>query len=89
MSAREVYTRRSEGVSIWVVPSSAIHASDPDERDAWFELMMNAIDATLSSAPDTSILKHPSEGDDITAAARGMFRDYFSQASTAMINQRS
>ena len=59
------------------------------ERDAWFELMMNAIDATLSSAPDTSILKHPSEGDDITAAARGMFRDYFSQASTAMINQRS
>ena len=37
MSAREVYTRRSEGVSIWVVPSSAIHASDPDERDAWFE----------------------------------------------------
>ncbi len=37
MSAREVYTRRSEGVSIWVVPSSAIHASDPGERDAWFE----------------------------------------------------
>jgi ring-1,2-phenylacetyl-CoA epoxidase subunit PaaB len=36
-AARDVYTRRSEGVSIWVVPSTAIHASDPDERDAWFE----------------------------------------------------
>jgi ring-1,2-phenylacetyl-CoA epoxidase subunit PaaB len=36
-NARDVYTRRSEGVSVWVVPSSAIYASDPDEADAWFE----------------------------------------------------
>ena len=36
-AARDVYTRRSEGVSIWVVPSSQIHASDPHETDAWFE----------------------------------------------------
>jgi len=36
-AARDVYTRRSEGVSVWVVPSSQIHASDPDESDAWFE----------------------------------------------------
>src|SRR5580698_2270267 len=27
--ARDLYTRRQEGVSIWVVPSSAIVASDP------------------------------------------------------------
>jgi ring-1,2-phenylacetyl-CoA epoxidase subunit PaaB len=29
-SARDVYTRREEGNSIWVVPSSQIVASDPD-----------------------------------------------------------
>ena len=57
------------------------------ERDAWFELMMLAIDDTLAAAPDDSILKHPTEGADITATARAMFHDYFEQASTAMINQ--
>ena len=35
--ARDVYTRRQEGVSIWVVQSSAITASDPAEADALFE----------------------------------------------------
>ena len=29
--ARDVYTRRLEGVSIWVIPSAAITASDPSE----------------------------------------------------------
>ena len=29
--ARDTYTRRMEGVSLWVVQSSAIHASDPAE----------------------------------------------------------
>ena len=36
-SARDVYTRRAEGVSIWVVPSVAIHASDPDAQGDWFD----------------------------------------------------
>ncbi|MQA05043.1 MAG: 1,2-phenylacetyl-CoA epoxidase subunit B [Streptosporangiales bacterium] len=36
-NARDVYTRRNEGVSIWVVPASAIHASAPDEKDPFFE----------------------------------------------------
>lgn len=36
-NARDVYTRRSEGVSIWVVPSSAITASDPAQGDELFE----------------------------------------------------
>ena len=36
-SARDVYTRRNEGVSIWVVPSTEIHAADPHEQDAWFD----------------------------------------------------
>ncbi len=36
-NARDVYTRRQEGVSIWVVRSSEIVASDPTEADALFE----------------------------------------------------
>lgn len=36
-NARDVYTRRAEGVSIWVVPSTSVHASDPDHSDAWFD----------------------------------------------------
>ena len=36
-AARDVYTRRGEGTSIWVVPSSAITASSPDEKDPFFE----------------------------------------------------
>ncbi|ABN91539.1 phenylacetate-CoA oxygenase subunit PaaB [Burkholderia pseudomallei MSHR338] len=35
--ARDVYTRRQEGVSIWVVPSAAITASDPNEKAEMFE----------------------------------------------------
>ena len=36
LSARDVYTRRVEGVSIWVVPSTGIVASDPDDVEAFF-----------------------------------------------------
>ncbi|MGZ5372017.1 1,2-phenylacetyl-CoA epoxidase subunit PaaB, partial [Aeromicrobium sp.] len=32
----DVYTRRNEGVSIWVVRSSDITASSPDEKDPNF-----------------------------------------------------
>ena len=35
-NARDVYTRRNEGVSIWVVPAAAITASSPDEKDSFF-----------------------------------------------------
>src|SRR6266702_3001015 len=35
--ARDLYTRRQEGVSIWVVPSKDITASDPAENDSLFE----------------------------------------------------
>jgi ring-1,2-phenylacetyl-CoA epoxidase subunit PaaB len=31
LNARDVYTRRQEGVSIWVVSSEAVHAFDPDD----------------------------------------------------------
>lgn len=36
-AARDVYTRRGEGTSIWVVPSAAITASDPADKQAFFE----------------------------------------------------
>ena len=35
--ARDTYTRRMEGVSIWVVRSDQIVASDPEETSAFFE----------------------------------------------------
>ena len=37
--ARDVYTRRSEGVSIWVVKSSDIVASQEDDADEFFDPM--------------------------------------------------
>ncbi len=36
-NARDVYTRRSEGISIWVVRSKDILASNPSEQEALFE----------------------------------------------------
>ena len=36
-AARDVYTRRGEGLSIWVAPSTAITASDPADKDVLFE----------------------------------------------------
>jgi ring-1,2-phenylacetyl-CoA epoxidase subunit PaaB len=36
-NARDLYTRRSEGVSIWVVPTATIAASSPDEKDSLFD----------------------------------------------------
>jgi len=36
-NARDVYTRRTEGISIWVVESKHIHASNPDEAESLYE----------------------------------------------------
>ncbi|MEO7254996.1 MAG: 1,2-phenylacetyl-CoA epoxidase subunit PaaB [Casimicrobium sp.] len=41
--ARDVYTRRQEGVSIWVVPSNAITASDLDQKADNFDPMASKI----------------------------------------------
>jgi ring-1,2-phenylacetyl-CoA epoxidase subunit PaaB len=46
-SARDVYTRRGEGASIWVVPSDAITASDPGDKEAFFE------------PAETKVYRHP------------------------------
>ncbi len=46
-NARDVYTRRGEGVSIWAVPAAAIAASDPSEK------------ASLFDPADDKIYRHP------------------------------
>ncbi len=35
-NARDVYTRRQEGVSIWVVESKYLHASNPDDAESFY-----------------------------------------------------
>lgn len=57
-NARDVYTRRGEGVSIWVVESSHITASDPDDSDALFEPALDKIyrHPTFYDLPDA--VKH-------------------------------
>jgi len=57
-NARDVYTRREEGVSIWVVPSEHITASDPAESDELFEPAKDKIyrHPTFYNLPDE--LKH-------------------------------
>jgi ring-1,2-phenylacetyl-CoA epoxidase subunit PaaB len=35
-NARDVYTRRNEGVSLWVVPSASIVASSPGDKEPLF-----------------------------------------------------
>src|SRR5450432_1912495 len=36
-NARDVYTRRMEGVSIWVAESKNIHSSNPDEAQSLYD----------------------------------------------------
>jgi ring-1,2-phenylacetyl-CoA epoxidase subunit PaaB len=36
-NARDVYTRRNEGISIWVVEAKFITASNPEDSDALFD----------------------------------------------------
>jgi len=45
--ARDLYTRRMEGVSIWVVRADQIHASDPEAK------------AELFDPADDKIYRHP------------------------------
>jgi ring-1,2-phenylacetyl-CoA epoxidase subunit PaaB len=42
-NARDVYTRRMEGVSIWVVESKYIHASNPEEAGELYEPAVDKI----------------------------------------------
>ena len=57
-NARDVYTRRGEGVSIWVVESRNILASDPEETDPFFEPALDKVyrHPTFYNVPDS--VKH-------------------------------
>jgi ring-1,2-phenylacetyl-CoA epoxidase subunit PaaB len=57
-NARDVYTRRMEGVSIWVVESKYIHASDPADSEMLYEPANDKIyrHPTFYNLPDE--LKH-------------------------------
>ena len=57
-NARDVYTRRMEGVSIWVVESKYIHASNPDDAESFYEPAQDKIyrHPTFYDLPDE--LKH-------------------------------
>lgn len=57
-NARDVYTRRMEGISIWVVESKYIHASDPNDAEALYEPANDKIyrHPTFYNLPDE--LKH-------------------------------
>lgn len=53
-NARDAYTRRGEGVSIWVVASDAIVASDPADKESLFEPLADKTyrQATYYDIPD-------------------------------------
>lgn len=52
-NARDVYTRRGEGVSVWVVPSNAIAAFDPEDADDYYEANTEDVRAaTYYEIPD-------------------------------------
>jgi len=57
-NARDVYTRRQEGVSIWVMESENITASKPEESEALFEPAADKVyrHPTFYDLPDE--LKH-------------------------------
>jgi ring-1,2-phenylacetyl-CoA epoxidase subunit PaaB len=57
-NARDVYTRRNEGVSIWVVESNQITASDPEDTDSFFEPARDKVyrHPTFYHVPDS--IKH-------------------------------
>ncbi len=57
-NARDVYTRRNEGVSLWVVRSADIAASSPDERDALFDPAQNKIYRHPTFFPMPEGVKH-------------------------------
>jgi len=41
--ARDVYTRRQEGTSVWVVRADQIVASDPGDKDMYFDPMEDKV----------------------------------------------
>src|SRR5579871_6383380 len=62
--ARDLYTRRNEGVSIWVVRASDITASSPDEKDPFFKPSGDKVyrHPTFYDIPDDLLAQDHDEG---------------------------
>jgi phenylacetate-CoA oxygenase, PaaH subunit len=57
-NARDVYTRRNEGVSIWVVKSSDIVASSPSDKEPLFDPAASKIYRHPTFFPVPEEVKH-------------------------------
>ena len=57
-NARDVYTRRNEGVSIWVVRSSDVVASSPGDREALFDPAQSKVYRHPTFFPMPDEVKH-------------------------------
>jgi len=57
-NARDVYTRRLEGVSIWVVESRHIHASNPDDAAELFDPAADKVYRHPTFFPVPDVIKH-------------------------------
>ncbi len=57
-NARDVYTRRNEGVSIWVVPSNTIVASSPADKEMFFEPANSKVYRHPTFFPMPTAVKH-------------------------------
>src|SRR5690625_2964048 len=57
-NARDLYTRRNEGTSIWVVPSAEITASDPDSKCGFFESAQGKNYRHATYYPQSEGVKH-------------------------------
>jgi ring-1,2-phenylacetyl-CoA epoxidase subunit PaaB len=57
-NARDVYTRRNEGVSIWVVPSAAITATAPGEKEPLFDPANSKVYRHPTFFPMPDAVKH-------------------------------
>ena len=56
--ARDVYTRRNEGVSIWVVAACDVVASSPDDKAALFDPAQDKVFRHPTFFPTPDGVKH-------------------------------
>lgn len=57
-NARDVYTRRNEGVSIWAVPATQIAASSPTDKGPLFEPANSKVYRHPTFFPMPEAVKH-------------------------------
>lgn len=57
-NARDLYTRRNEGVALWVVPSSCIVASSPEDQGPFFDPSNDKVFRHPTFYPLPDVIKH-------------------------------